>query len=154
MGFNIQQYDMYDNDSYSNAGGCGILHPFNKGKREACEQARNEKKGSGNTSADTALSKGAVCVKGLPIYTPALYLVTSKDKRTQNRMICKARKEAKVKDDVVPADAVKDNPLTDAQAPTGTDTGSASSTGMYVGIGVGILAIGIVAIVLIKRRKK
>jgi hypothetical protein len=157
MGYNIEQYEMgdsYSND-YSNAGGCGILHPFNKGKREACEQA---KKGgdSANTSADTALSKGAVCVKGVPVYVPHLYLLTGQAKRTQNRTICKARKEAKMKDDVAPSDAVKDNPLTDAQAPASgaTDaTGATSSnTGMYIGIGVGILAIGIVTIILIKRK--
>jgi hypothetical protein len=155
MGYSIEQYgmdDAYSND-YSNAGGCGILHPFNKGKREACEQAKGF--GSANTSADTALSKGAVCVKGLPVYIPGSYLLTNKAKRTQNRMICKARKEAKIKDDVVPTDAIKDNPLTDAQAPLtdGSIGASSSKTGMYIGIGVGVLAIGIVAIVLIKRRK-
>lgn len=154
MGFNIQQYKMYDNDSYSNAGGCGILHPFNKTKRAECEQAK--KGGSAaSTTADTALSKGAVCVKGVPIYTPAFYLLTSRNQRTQNRTICKARKEAKIKDDVVPSDAVQDNPSTDYKAPLLESplTDSSSNTGMYIGIGVGILAIGIVAIVLIKRRK-
>jgi hypothetical protein len=157
MGFNVEQYEMYDNDGYSNAGGCGILHPFNKGKREACEQA---KKGSNAaTSADTALSKGAVCVKGTPIYTPAFYLLTSKDKRTQNRQICQARKEAKIKDDVPPIDAVRDNPINDAQAPmdstlsgSSSDKSSTSNTMMYVGIGAGILLLGIVAIILIKRK--
>jgi hypothetical protein len=152
MGFNIEQYEM-GGENYSNASGCGVLHPFNKGKREACEQA---KKGgdSANTSADSALSKGAACIKGVPVYTPAFYLLTSRNQRTQNRTICKARKEAKMKDDVPPADAVKDNPATDVQAPaSGTPDATSSNTGMYVGIGVGILAIGIVAIVLIKRRK-
>lgn len=149
MGFNIQQYKMYDNDSYSNASGCGILHPFNKGKREACELA---KKGGGvaSTTADTALSKGAVCVKGLPVYNPTFYLLTSRNQRTQNRMICKARKEAKIKDDVPPIDAVRDNPASDAQAPTDA---TKSNTAMYIGIGIGVLAIGIVTIILIKKNK-
>jgi hypothetical protein len=155
MGFNIQQYKMYDNDSYSNASGCGILHPFNKGKREACELA---KKGGGvaSTTADTALSKGAVCVKGLPVYNPTFYLLTSRNQRTQNRTICKARKEAKIKDDVVPSNAVQDSPSTDYKAPlldSPLTSPEKSNTAMYIGIGVGILAIGIVAIVLIKRNK-
>jgi hypothetical protein len=153
MGFNIEQYEMYDNDNYSNAGGCGVLHPFNKGKREACEQARNEKKGGGNTSADTALSKGAVCVKGVPVYVPQLYLLTGQAKRTQNRTICKARKEAKIKDDVPPSDAVKDNPATDAQAPSSTTPESTSKTAMYIGIGVGILLLATITTIIIARRK-
>jgi hypothetical protein len=161
MGFNIEEYEIGSdnyNNSYSNASGylCELI--INKNKKAECEKVRDARKAGGtkDASADAALSKGAVCVKGLPVYHPYAYAITGQAKRTQNRMICKARKEAKVKDDVVPADAVKDNPLADAQAPTGTgtDAGSASSsTGMYVGIGVGILAIGIVAIVLIKRRK-
>ena len=150
MGFNIEQYEM-GGENYSNASGCGLKHPFNKTKRAECEKnaVSTEK-----ITSDTALSKGVACIKGLPVYSPPVYLLTSKDKRTENRMICKARKEAKIKDDVVPSNAVQDNPLSNSQAPTGADTGSTSSTGMYVGIGVGILAIGIVAIVLIKRRKK
>lgn len=150
MGFNIEQYEM-GGENYSNASGCGLKHPFNKTKRAECEKKSGETK---DTSADTALSKGTFCVKGAPVYNPAFYLLTNKNQRTENRMICKARKEAKIKDDVVPSNAVQDNPLSNSQAPTGADTGSTSSTGMYVGIGVGILAIGIVAIVLIKRRKK
>ena len=164
MGFNIQQYEMYDKDSYSNAGGCAVLHPFNKGKRDACEQARADKKSGKNVSADTALSKGAVCVKGTPVYVPHLYLLTSRNQRTENRMICRMRKEAKMKDDVVPANAVKDNPATDSQAPStdmtnpnaapssGTPDATKSNTMMYVGIGAGILVLGIVTIILIKRK--
>jgi hypothetical protein len=169
MGFNIEQYEMYDNDSYSNAGGCGVLHPFNKKKREACEQAK--KVSNLATNADTALSKGAVCVKGVPVYVPHLYLLTSKAKRTQNRTICRMRKEDKMKDDVAPAGAVNDNPATDAQAPatdaqapstdttnrnaalsSGVTTPEKSNTGMYIGIGAGVLAIAIVSIILIKRK--
>jgi uncharacterized membrane protein len=65
-------------------------------------------------------------------------------------MICKARKEAKIKDDVPPIDAVRDNPASDAQAPTDA---TKSNTAMYIGIGIGVLAIGIVTIILIKKNK-
>ena len=157
MGFNIQQYEVAS--AYNNASGdakgylCELI--INKSKKAECEKARDARKSSStqNISADTALSKGAVCVKGLPVYHPYAYAVTNTNQRTKNRMICKARKEAKMKDDVVPNDAVKDNPLTDVQASSSAGSTS-SNTGMYIGIGVGILAIGIVAIVLIKRRNK
>jgi hypothetical protein len=169
MGFNIEQYEMYDNDSYSNGSGkwkakfgIGDGKVFGKVVNKS-KNAQFEAKKVGNastTNADTALSKGAVCVKGVPIYTPALYLLTSKDKRTQNRTICRMRKDAKMKDDVAPAGAVNDNPATDAQAPANTNVAMSSGvpdatkskTGMYVGIGIGVLAIAIVTIVLIKRK--
>lgn len=32
-----------DGDEYAYASGCGVLHPFNARKREACEQAKLEK---------------------------------------------------------------------------------------------------------------
>jgi hypothetical protein len=157
MGFNIQEYELakrdgVDNNNWSNAAGyfCELI--INKDKKTACESARNERKSSDvkNVSSDTALSKGVACVKGLPIYSPPIYLITSRNQRTQNRMICKARKEAKIKDDVPPIDAVRDNPASDAQAPTDA---TKSNTAMYIGIGIGVLAIGIVTIILIKKNK-
>lgn len=146
---NIDGYD----ENYSNAAGYLCELVFNKNKKAECEKARDARKSTTpeNVSADTALSKGTVCVKGVPIYQPYVYAVTGRNQRTQNRLICKARKEAKMKDGVPTADAVKDNPLSDAQAPL-SSTPEGSKTGMYIGIGVGVLAIGIVAIILIKKR--
>ena len=156
MGFNIQEYELASKDNYSNASGYFCEFIINKDKKTACESARDARKSGSteNISSDTALSKGVVCVKGLPVYHPYAYAITGQAKRTQNRMICKARKEAKMKDDVPPADAVRDNPASDAQAPMGgTPDAPKSNTAMYIGIGVGVLAIGIVAIILIKRKK-
>ena len=39
-------------DSYSNAGGCGLLHPFNKKKKAECEAAVGEKR-EGRAEAKT-----------------------------------------------------------------------------------------------------
>ena len=36
---NMSNASGYDDDAYSYAGGCGVLHPFNKAKREECEKA-------------------------------------------------------------------------------------------------------------------
>lgn len=155
MGFNIQEYELASKDNYSNAAGYFCEFIINKDKKTACESARDVRKSGSteNITSDTALGKGVACIKGLPVYSPPVYLLTNKDKRTQNRMICKARKEAKMKDDVPPADAVKDNLATDMQAPMGgTPDAQKSNTAMYIGIGVGVLAIGIVAIILIRRK--
>ncbi len=166
MGFNIEEYEMYDNDNYSNALGFGCELIINKKRKAECEKARDARKGGNaeNVTADTALSKGAFCVKGTPIYSPGFYLLTPSSKRTQNRLICKARKEAKMKDDVAPSDAVKDNPATDAEAPADTVVGGSvaggtpdttkSNTGLYIGIGAGVLLLGIVTVVLLTRKRK
>lgn len=170
MGFNIQDYNLVSNreanGDWSNAVGFGCeLIPFKK-RREECEKARDSRKSTdSNVGADSALSKGAFCVKGTPIYSPGFYLLTNTNKRTQNRMICKARKEAKMKDDVVPANATKDNPATDSQAPvgdvvnpnagasSGTPNTTGSNVGLYVGVGIGVLAILVTTVILIRRKK-
>ena len=63
MGFNYEQYEEVlegnSQDDYSNAGGCGFMHPFNKGRRDACEKSHAEKKKnqSGNGEADILMSQ-------------------------------------------------------------------------------------------------
>jgi len=162
-------------DDYSNAGGCGFKHPFNKGRRNECNRLFAEKKASNKeTSAGTALSKGAFCVKGTPIYHPAAYVVTSRAKRTQNRAICKNRKLEKIADDTPPVEAVKDKPSEDFKAPIQDSTaslgeqaslggqssigrnadGTKSNTNLYIGIGIGVVLLSVVGVVLYVKSKK
>ena len=55
-------------DNYSNAGGCQILHPFSKSRRDDCEKAHlaalNAK--SGNTESDKLLAKAALIKASQP----------------------------------------------------------------------------------------
>ena len=48
-------------DNYDYAGGCGIKHPFNKSRREACEKIHLEKQNikGGNTESDILMAKAA-----------------------------------------------------------------------------------------------
>jgi len=63
MGFNYNQYEevLEDNsqDDYSNAGGCAVKHPFNKGRRDECNRlfAEKKKNKSGNGEADVLMSQ-------------------------------------------------------------------------------------------------
>jgi len=162
-------------DDYSNAGGCAIKHPFNKGRRNECNRLFAEKKASNRgTSAGTALSKGAFCVKGTPIYLPQAYIFTSRVKRTQNRAICKNRKLEKLADDNPPAEVVKDKPSEDFKAPIQDSTaslgeqasigeqaslggqadGTKSNTNLYIGIGIGVVLLSVVGVVLYVKFKK
>jgi len=168
-------------DDYSNAGGCALKHPFNKGRRDACNKSHAENKASNKgTSTGTALSKGAFCVKGRPIYHPAAYLVTSRAKRTQNRAICRNRKLEKIADDTPPVEVVKDKPSEDFKAPTQDSTdslgeqvsigvnapiggksslgvnadGTKSKTNLYIGIGIGVVLLSVVGVVLYVKSKK
>jgi len=138
MGFNIEEYEM--GDFYSNV--------------------------SGN---DALRGAGTICVKGNPIYLPPIYAglqITKKgrEKISENRQICQARYATKSGGSSVDTTSTTtpdtaSNLAQSVTAPAGTSptatspTATSSNTGLYIGIGIGILAIGIVAIVLIKRRK-
>jgi len=151
-----------DDDEYSNGAG--------RDRRKAKRQARRDSK-KGSVSAltiDSPLSKGCLCLRGTPVYLPPVYAITSKANRERNRIICRIRKEARVKDDIVPADAVKDNAVDDSKAPQVDSLGNDNSktrglegktaesgkskTGLYIGIGVGALIIG--GVILFLKRKK
>jgi len=48
------------NDTYNYAGGCGVLHPFNKDKRAECEKAQAGSPKAVQAQADLLLSQAAV----------------------------------------------------------------------------------------------
>jgi len=166
----------YDDDEYSYADGCWVKYPRNrdKDKRAKCNEAAKAQKEAkktekiGAVTIDSPLSKGCLCLRGTPVYLPPVYAITSKTNRERNRIICRIRKEARVKDDIVPADAVKDNAVDDSKAPQVDSLGNDNSktrglegktaesgkskTGLYIGIGVGALIIG--GVILFLKRKK
>lgn len=140
MGFNIEQYELYD--AYSNV--------------------------SGN---DALRGAGTVCVKGNPVYgiplTYAGFQMTKKgrEKISENRQICQARYSEKQGSktnvsesmDVVPTaiDAPKPNPIiaSNTSISSVSEVSPKSKTGLYIGIGVGVLAVAIVTVVLLTRKK-
>lgn len=47
------------NDQYNYAGGCGVLHPFNKTKREECEKANLSSPKAIQAQSDLILAQAA-----------------------------------------------------------------------------------------------
>jgi hypothetical protein len=81
----------------------------------------------------------------------ALGIVINKDKNAEwsaNKYITSGQSEIDKKNAInkQPSNELKDD------TKGGTPDAPKSNTGMYIGIGVGILAIGIVAIILIRRK--
>lgn len=143
MGFNIQQYEIAN--AYSNA--------------------------SGN---DALRGAGTICVKGNPVYgiplTYAGFQMTKKgrEKISENRQICQARYSEKQGVTQTASPVAIDAPKTDVstsvpsnvstpsrdEAPSSsTPDTTKSNIGLYIGIGVGVLAIGIVTVILLTRKK-
>jgi hypothetical protein len=132
MGFNIEQYQV--GEEYSNLSGNDALRGI-----------------------------GTVCVNGSAIYNPATYVALGatkkgREKISENRQICQARKSDKqtakgggssdVGSSQPPATVASGAP---SSIGGGTDTAK-SNTGLYIGIGVGVLVIGVIAIVLIRKK--
>ena len=81
----------------------------------------------------------------------ALGIVINKDKNAEwsaNKYITSGQSEIDKKNAInkQPSNTIEDN------TKSGTPDATKSNTAMYIGIGVGVLAIGIVAIILIKRK--
>jgi hypothetical protein len=47
-------------NGWSNAGGCGLLHPFNEEKRRACEEAKAASAKNVSAQADLVLAQAAL----------------------------------------------------------------------------------------------
>lgn len=125
MGFNIEQYEVYDNDSYSN--------------------------GSGKFKAKLGIGSGKV-KKALGIGDGKVFgKVVNKSKNAQfeaNKYVTSGQKaidDEKAIDEEAKADKIL------ATAPL-SSTPEKSKTGMYIGIGAGVLAIGVIAFLLIRRK--
>jgi hypothetical protein len=199
MGFNVEEYEMYDNDTYSNALGFGCELIIKKDKKRECEAARDARISEGkligkiqnvtqNVKTTLKIGDGKILGK-----------VISKDKNAQYNAKAQAIASAKAQADAdykaqlnqIQADAIaqqqaldvvqeaelkaqlkadadatkmaideqakigdfkaEQKPLSGSFSSGTTDT-TKSNTGMYIGIGIGVLAIGIVAIVLIKKK--
>lgn len=54
------------NDSYNYAGGCGVLHPFNKTKREECEKANLSSPKAVQAQSDLILAQAAALKASQP----------------------------------------------------------------------------------------
>jgi hypothetical protein len=136
MGFNIEQYEMYDNDSYSNAMGYGCELIIRKDKRKACEEARDARKGNVVASEETPDEQQLD-------EQPANKFGAGISKLKQLALKQKAKNALISNPNVASSNAA---PLSSSTTP------EKSKTGMYIGIGVGVLAIGVIAFFLIKRK--
>lgn len=137
MGFNIEQYELAG--AYSNV--------------------------SGN---DALRGPGTICVKGNPVYgiplTYAGFQMTKngRSKISENRQICQARFATKQGTIETTPSVTIDAPKTDISTSVdtsktavsnGTPDVAKSKTGLYIGIGISVLAIGIITVVLLIRKK-
>lgn len=134
MGFNIEQYEMYDNDSYSN--GSGKL----KAKLGI---------GSGKLKSKLGIGDGKIFGK-----------VVSKNKNTQfeaNKYVTSGQQAIDAKkaidEEKESNEQAKSDEILATSSLSSTPDTEKSKTGMYVGIGAGVLVIGVIAFFLIKKNK-
>ena len=156
MGFNYEQYEIAmanNDDSYSNAGGCNILHPFSKSRRQACEKATSTLKlGSGKLKAALGIGSGKIFGKVINPTKNAKWEagVTS---RSQALVLEQAKADAQARATEQEIIAVSTAPI--GRAPAGSSpegTAPKSNTMLYVGIGAGVLILGTVITILITRK--
>lgn len=97
----------FEEDNWSNIGGCSLKHPFSKDKREDCEEDFLSKKG----------------VKASETQAEA-------DKLMAEALLAKSKQ---------------------AQQP---DAWTPERTAKVVGISLGVIMVGVIAVVLIRRKRK